>query len=64
MWLSQKESEDTLDSISVDDHVQAFKLYKAGHSLYCRAPAELERAVVPQLLNDCRIGLLGSGTDR
>ena len=64
IWLSQKESEDALESISIEDHSQAIKLYGAGHSIYCRAPAELERSVVPKLLNDLGLGITGSGTDR
>ena len=69
VWLSQKGSESSLnsqslDSISVDDHTQALKLYVAGHSIYCRAPLELERAVVPRLLNDLGLGVTGSGTDK
>ena len=64
IWLSQKGSQNILESISVDDHSQAIKLYGAGHSIYCRAPSELERSVVPQLLNDLGLGIIGSGTDR
>ena len=69
VWLSHKGSESSLnsqslDSISVDDHTQAMKLYVAGHSIYCRAPLELERAVVPRLSNDLGLGVTGSGTDK
>ena len=64
IWLSQNESGDALESISIEDHSQAIKLYGAGHSIYCRAPAELERCVVPKLLNDLGLGITGSGTDR
>lgn len=59
-----KGTQGTLDSISVDDHSQAIKLYHAGHSIYCRAPAELEHAVVPRLLDELGIGIIGSGTDK
>jgi hypothetical protein len=64
IWLSQKNSDGVLESISIEDHVQAVKLYRAGHSVYCRAPAELESRVVPRLLNELGLGLAGSGTDK
>ena len=64
VWLSQRGSEGALESISVDDHEQAIKLYWAGHSIYCRAPLELEKSVVPHLLNDVGLGVAGSGTDK
>ena len=68
VWLSQNKNESkerkALDSISVEDHTQALKLYWAGHSIYCRAPLELERSVVPRLLHEIGLGVTGSGTDK
>jgi hypothetical protein len=46
-----------LTSISVSDAQQAARLYAAGHSLYCRAPAELEAVVVPRLLDEIGHGI-------
>lgn len=68
VWLSQNKNEFTerkaLDSMTVEDHTQAMKLYWAGHSIYCRAPLELERSVVPRLLHEIGLGVTGSGTDK
>lgn len=68
VWLSQRLpgglTSNALESIPVEDHVTAVKLYWAGHSIYCRAPLELEKAVVPKLLNELGLGVTGSGTDR
>ena len=69
VWLSHMGSENnsnpqSLDSISFDDPSQALQLYAAGHSIYCRAPLELEKTVVPRLLNDLGLGVTGSGTDK
>eukprot|EP01033_Poteriospumella_lacustris_P017660 gene17660-12646_t len=65
VWLKttkplQSGSEETmqvLDSITVDDHEQAYKLYQAGHSLYCRASAEFESMVVLKLANELQYGV-------
>lgn len=68
VWLSQRLpgglNSNTLESIPVEDHTAAVKLYWAGHSIYCRAPLELEKAVVPKLLNELGLGITGSGTDK
>lgn len=68
VWLSENKSISTerkaLDSMTVEDHNQAMKLYWAGHSIYCRAPLELERSVVPRLLHEIGLGVTGSGTDK
>lgn len=68
VWLSQRLStgltSNALESIPVEDHTTAVKLYWAGHSIYCRAPLELEKDVVPKLLNELGLGITGSGTDR
>jgi hypothetical protein len=68
VWLSQRLpgelNSNTLESIPVEDHSAAVKLYWAGHSIYCRAPLELEKAVVPKLLNELGLGVTGSGTDK
>jgi hypothetical protein len=63
VWLAQGKDV-ALESITVDDAEQALKLYKAGHSLYCRAPAELESIVIPRALNELGLGVFGSGNDR
>jgi hypothetical protein len=67
VWLSYTSSStgaSGLESIGVEDPAHALKLYHAGHSLYCRAPRELEDKVVPRLLDAVGMGLVGSGTDR
>lgn len=46
-----------LDSITVDDPEQAYKLYQAGHSLYCRAPHDFENQVVAKLANELHFGI-------
>jgi quercetin dioxygenase-like cupin family protein len=53
-----------LNSITVEDPNQAYLLYLAGHSLYCRAPAELESAVIDRTLDALGIGVCSSGGDR
>lgn len=57
VWLlnSLNKNEKKLDSIKVDAK-QAYKLYLAGHSLYCRASPELEALLVPKALNDLGLG--------
>lgn len=52
-----EENMQVLDSITVDDHEQAYKLYQAGHSLYCRASAEFESMVVLKLANELQYGV-------
>jgi hypothetical protein len=63
VWLSQQGSQ-SLDSISLEDQSHALKLYAAGHSIYCRGAQELERVVVPRLLNDLGLGAIGSCNDK
>jgi hypothetical protein len=63
VWLPTQKSNKKIDSIRVDDK-QAFKLYQAGHSLYCRAPQELEHALVPSLLQSLGYGVRPQGNDR
>ena len=53
-----------MNSIQLDDADAARRLYDAGHSLYCRAPAELEAAVVPRLLDALGHGVRLAPTDR
>jgi ribosomal protein L16 Arg81 hydroxylase len=63
VWLgSQKQpadnhSREISGAIKVSDPAQAHALYKAGHSLYCRAPGELEEATVKPLMNELGFGL-------
>lgn len=68
VWLPSKSKSDDggtgLESITVEDPVAAMKLYRAGHSLYFRAPPELEAAVIPKVLTELGHGLIGSGSDR
>eukprot|EP01040_Poterioochromonas_malhamensis_P001531 gene1531-1621_t len=56
VWLKQLNSE-ALTSFTVDDPEQAYKLYQAGHSLYCRAPKEVEELLVSRLSNELHYGL-------
>ena len=63
IWLKGRDAS-TLDSISVPQPDQAHKLHKAGHSLYCRAPPELEQAIVPRLLAELGLGVGGSESDK
>ncbi len=44
-------------AIKVSDPVQALRLYEAGNSLYCRAPAVLEQVVVKPLLKELGYGI-------
>eukprot|EP01039_Chlorochromonas_danica_P007203 gene7203-7969_t len=62
VWLPRRDKA-SLDSITVDDAEQAYKLFMAGHSLYCRAPAQVEEALVAKALEEMRFGAVGS-TDR
>jgi len=58
VWLKTASS---LDSIRVSDASQAISLYKAGHSLYCRASTELEQTLVPRMLSSLAHGVAGGG---
>ena len=42
----------TISSIQCSDSDQAYKLYLAGHSLYCRAPRQLEEIVVGSIMDE------------
>ena len=60
VWLGSKElhkSQSPLSSINVTDPLQAAKLYKAGHSLYCRAPTDFETMIVPKILDELGHGI-------
>ena len=46
-----------LSSIKVTDAKMAHQLYRAGHSLYCRAPHFLEEMIVPKMLKDLQWGV-------
>ena len=54
VWLKSPE-DNGLDSLQVDAR-QALKLHRAGHSLYCRAPSDLEAMVVPRMLHGLGYG--------
>lgn len=46
-----------VDAIKVPTGEQAFKLFKAGHNAYCRAPEELESIMIPSLLKSLKYGI-------
>ena len=50
-WLKSTES-NSLSSIQCNEAEQAFKLYQAGHSLYCRAPRDLEDLVITRIMDE------------
>jgi hypothetical protein len=59
VWLGSKEvdkSRNPISSINVDP-LQALKLYKAGHSLYCRAPVDFESMIIPKILDELGHGI-------
>jgi ribosomal protein L16 Arg81 hydroxylase len=56
VWLKQLDKE-VMESITLDDAEQAFKLYKAGHSVYCRAPKEFEQLIITNLSNELHYGI-------
>jgi hypothetical protein len=62
VWLASRDSK-PLDSIKVDDK-QAFKLYNAGHSLYCRAPMVVENLLIGSILHSLGYGVTSHGNDR
>ena len=69
VWLRKNipdssDSPDILESITVEDAGMAFKLYNAGHSLYCRAPVELESIVIPKALSELGVGVCPTSSDR
>lgn len=72
-WLRISSGEDkdksvhkksVIESITIEDPSQAYLLYKAGHSLYCRSSEELESIVVPRLLEELGMGVGRSNNDR
>lgn len=68
VWLSSKDPATpcgtVMDSISIQDPLDAIKLHKVGHSLYCRAPAELESRVIPSFLQCLGLGIKGCQHDK
>jgi len=66
VWLKgiDKVTDQSLDSVTVDNHMHAKSLYNAGHSLYCRASEELEKEVIPKVLEELGIGINTSKSDR
>ena len=68
VWLAPKTTADAagpaIESITLDDARQAYLLYQVGHSLYCRAPTEMESNVIPRALRGLGIGIAGSPGDR
>lgn len=65
VWLREagERGPGKLDSIQVDGK-QAVKLYHAGHSLYCRAPSEIEELLVPRMLRCLGYGPRPMTSDR
>jgi hypothetical protein len=65
VWMRPSgEGANKLISTIATDAEQAYKLYKAGHSIYCRAPRELEALVIPRMLKELGHGILNPGHDR
>ena len=65
VWLKQVSAHgNKLESIVVDDASQALKLYNAGHSLYCRAPKDLEEIVITRCLKELNFSIGCSNSDR
>jgi len=65
VWLSAAHKSDSqMESITIEDPQTASKLYNSGHSLYCRAPADLESEVVPRFLSELGFGFSAPHTDR
>lgn len=65
VWMRPSgEGTNKLISTTATDAEQAYKLYKAGHSIYCRAPRELEVYVIPRMLKELGHGILNPGHDR
>lgn len=68
VWLASRtlsqpsDSNAPMDSVRVD-HKQAYKLYLAGHSLYCRASSDLEASLTPKLLKSLGLGVSSNGND-
>jgi hypothetical protein len=56
VWVRDSH-DDKVSSMKVPDAKQAELLHRAGHSLYCRAPRELENLVVPKILRDLSWGV-------
>jgi hypothetical protein len=54
VWL--KMPDELIHSIEVADPNTALALHQAGNATYCRAPPELERVLVPALLQDTGLG--------
>jgi hypothetical protein len=55
VWLQQPDT-GRIHSIEVADAETAYRLYKAGHATYCRAPPALEQTLVGALLADTGLG--------
>lgn len=67
VWLKSpncKDKNSSLDSITVENASAALKLHNAGHSVYCRAPPMLEQFMVPKLIRELGMGIVGSDCDR
>ena len=65
VWLREggATASEKLDSIQVDGK-QAAKLFRAGHSLYCRAPTHIEELFVPRMLHSLGYGPRPLSSDR
>lgn len=64
VWLNRKNEKEGLDSITINDPEQAYKLFLSGHSLYFRAPPSFENKVVKRLSNELNFGIQGCPNDR
>jgi hypothetical protein len=65
VWLKQTSNHgNKLESIIVEDASHALKLYNAGHSLYCRAPKDLEDIVISRCLKELNFSIGCSNSDR
>jgi hypothetical protein len=69
VWLSSSRDKNdssgqVMNSITVEDPMDAFKLYQVGHSLYCRTPIEFENRVIPSFLHCLGLGIKGCSHDK
>lgn len=53
-----------LQSIALEDPAAAVHLHAAGHSVYCRAPEDVEGVVVRKLLAELGLGIRPTSSDR
>lgn len=63
IWCKDKQT-GKLQSIPLDDSASAVHLHAAGHSVYCRAPVEVEDAVVRKMLTELGLGIRPTSSDK